>query len=265
MNHPRIKMSKLALGLVVALAAAPAFAQSTSAGVGGQVMNNGGQPVAGAEVTITHVESGTVSRATTDAAGRYNARGLRVGGPYTITITKPGEGTKTEDGVYLGVNQTGTINAQLTGDLAATNLEAIQVMAVGGGSEVFSSTKMGSGTNLSQVQMEALPSIGGNIQDYMRLDPRVAFVDRASGAISAGGLNPRYNSINIDGVSASDTFGLEGNNMTTRRQPVSMEAIEALDINLSNYDVSIASAAGATVNAVTKSGTNEFHGSVYGT
>ncbi|WP_231732441.1 MULTISPECIES: TonB-dependent receptor [Stenotrophomonas] len=265
MNHPRIKMSKLALGLVVALAAAPAFAQSTSAGVGGQVMNNGGQPVAGAEVTITHVESGTVSRATTDAAGRYNARGLRVGGPYTITITKPGEGTKTEDGVYLGVNQTGTINAQLTGDLAATNLEAIQVMAIGGGSEVFSATKMGSGTNLSQAQMEALPSIGGNIQDYMRLDPRVAFVDRASGAISAGGLNPRYNSINIDGVSASDTFGLEGNNMTTRRQPVSMEAIEALDINLSNYDVSIASAAGATVNAVTKSGTNEFHGSVYGT
>ena len=265
MNHPRIRMSKLTLGLIAALAAAPAFAQSTSAGVGGQVMNNGGQPVAGAEVTITHVESGTVSRATTDAAGRYNARGLRVGGPYTITITKPGEGTKTEDGVYLGVNQTGTINATLTGDLAATNLEAVQVMAVAGGSQVFSATKTGAGTNLSKAEMEALPSIGGNIQDYMRLDPRVAFVDRASGAISAGGLNPRYNSINIDGVSASDTFGLEGNNMTTRRQPVSMEAIEALDINLSNYDVSVASAAGATVNAVTKSGTNEFHGSVYGT
>ncbi|WP_409476790.1 carboxypeptidase regulatory-like domain-containing protein [Stenotrophomonas sp. Y-13] len=258
-------MSKLALGLVAALAAAPAFAQSTSAGVGGQVVTSGGQPVNGAEVTITHVESGTVSRVTTDAAGRYNARGLRVGGPYTITITKPGEGTKTEDGVYLGVNQTGTVNATLTGDLAATNLAAVQVMAVAGGSQVFSATKTGAGTNLSKVEMEALPSIGGNIQDYMRLDPRVAFVDRASGAISAGGLNPRYNSINIDGVSASDTFGLEGNNMTTRRQPVSMEAIEALDINLSNYDVSIASAAGATVNAVTKSGTNEFHGSVYGT
>ncbi|WP_206021107.1 hypothetical protein, partial [Pseudomonas viridiflava] len=63
-------------------------------------------------------------------------------------------------------------------------------------------------------------------------------------------------------MSASDTFGLEGNNMPTRRQPVAMEAIEALDINLSNYDVSIAAAAGATVNAVTKSGTNDFHGSV---
>ncbi|MFL9582445.1 TonB-dependent receptor [Stenotrophomonas sp. AB1(2024)] len=258
-------MSKLALGLVAALAAAPAFAQSTSAGVGGQVISAAGQPVAGAEVTITHTESGTVSRATTDAAGRYNARGLRVGGPYTITINKPGEGTKTEEGVYLGVNQTGTVNAALTGDVAATNLDAVQVVAVAGGSEVFSSTKMGSGTNISQQQIEMAPSIGGNIQDLMRLDPRVTFIDRASGSISAGGQNPRFNSISIDGVSASDTFGLEGNNMPTRRQPVAMEAIEALDINLSNYDVSIAAAAGATVNAVTKSGTNEFHGSVYGT
>ncbi len=265
MTHP-LRMSKLTLGLVAALAAAPAFAQSTSAGVGGQVVTRGGQPVAGAEVTITHTESGTVSRATTDAAGRYNARGLRVGGPYSITITKPGEGTKTEDGVYLGVNQTGTINATLTGDLTgATNLDTVQVTAVGGGSEVFSATKMGSGTNISQQQIEVAPSIGGNIQDLMRLDPRVTFIDRASGSISAGGQNPRFNSINIDGVSASDTFGLEGNNMPTRRQPVAMEAIEALDINLSNYDVSIAAAAGATVNAVTKSGTNEFHGSVYGT
>ncbi len=265
MTHP-LRMSKLTLGLVAALAAAPAFAQSTSAGVGGQVISRAGQPVAGAEVTITHTESGTVSRATTDAAGRYNARGLRVGGPYSITITKPGEGTKTEDGVYLGVNQTGTINATLAGDLAAaTNLDTVQVTAVGGGSEVFSATKMGSGTNLSQQQIEVAPSIGGNIQDLMRLDPRVTFIDRASGSISAGGQNPRFNSINIDGVSASDTFGLEGNNMPTRRQPVAMEAIEALDINLSNYDVSIAAAAGATVNAVTKSGTNEFHGSVYGT
>ncbi|MDQ1092744.1 hypothetical protein QE400_002157 [Xanthomonas sacchari] len=264
MIQPRLRMSKLTLGLVAALAAAPVFAQSTSAGVGG-VVTHAGQPVAGAEVTITHVESGTVSRATTDAAGRYNARGLRVGGPYSITITKPGDGTKTEDGVYLSVNQNATINADLTGDLAApTTLETVNAVAIASGSEVFSATKMGSGTNVGREQIEALPSINGNIQDYMRLDPRVAFVDRASGTISAGGLNPRYNSINIDGVSASDTFGLEGNNMTTRRQPVSMEAIEAIDVNLSNYDVSIASAAGATVNAVTKSGTNEFHGSVYG-
>jgi len=259
----RLRMSKLSLGLVAALAAAPAFAQSTSAGVGGLVTDNGGQPVVGAEVTITHVESGTVSRATTDASGRYTARGLRVGGPYQVTITKSGSGTKTEDNVYLQLNQTSTVNAALTGDL--TTLETVTAVGFSGGSEVFSATKMGSGTSVDQVTIESLPSVNGNIQDYMRLDPRVTFSDRASGSITAGGQNPRFNKITIDGVSASDTFGLEGNNMPTQRQPVSMEAIEAIDINLSNYDVTMSGAAGANVNAVTKSGTNEFHGSVYGT
>lgn len=259
----RLRLSKLSLGLVVALAAAPAFAQSTSAGVGGLVTDNGGQPVAGAEVTITHVESGTVSRATTDASGRYNARGLRVGGPYQITVTKPGAGTKTEDNIYLSVNQVGTVNAALTGDM--TTLETVTAIGFAGGSEVFSATKMGAGTNVDRQTIEALPSINGNIQDLMRLDPRVAYVNRAEGGISAGGQNPRYNAIRIDGVSASDTFGLEGNNMPTRRQPVAMDAIEAINIDLASYDVTITGATGAVVDAVTKSGTNEFHGSVYGT
>lgn len=259
----RLRMSKLALGLVVALAAAPSFAQSTSAGVGGVVTDAGGQPVAGAEVTITHAESGTVSRAVTDASGRYNARGLRVGGPYTIIVVKSGAGTDTEDNIFLALNQVSTVNAVLSGDL--TTLETVTAVGFSGGSDVFSATRMGAGTNIDRQTIDAMPSVGGNIQDMMRLDPRVAFVDRASGSISAGGQNPRFNSINIDGVAASDTFGLEGNNMTTRRQPVSMEAIEAIDIKLSSYDVSSPSASGATVNAVTKSGTNEFHGSLYGT
>ena len=139
MTH--LRMSKLTLGLVAALAAAPAFAQSTSAGVGGQVTSAAGSPVVGAEVTITHTESGTVSRATTDASGRYNARGLRVGGPYTITINKAGEGTKTEDGVYLNLNQVNTVNANLAGDVAATNLDAVQVVATSDEPVIMSTTK----------------------------------------------------------------------------------------------------------------------------
>ncbi|WP_242112394.1 TonB-dependent receptor [Luteimonas aquatica] len=262
MKHNRVRLSKLSLGLIAALAAAPAFAQNTSAGVGGTVTGADGQPVAGAEVTITHVESGTVSRATTDANGRYTARGLRVGGPYSITVNKAGSGTDTEENVYLGLSQISTVDAQLKNDV--TTLGTVQAVAAGG-SEIFSATKMGTGTNVTRETIEALPSIGGNIQDYMRTDPRVAFIDRASGSISAGGQNPRYNAIRIDGVSASDTFGLEGNNMPTRRQPVAMEAIEAINIDLANYDVTITGATGAVVDAVTKSGTNDFHGSVYGT
>lgn len=261
MNHPRLRMSKLALGLVAALAAAPAFAQSTSAGVGGQVLSNAGQPVIGAEVVITHNESGTVSRATTDASGRYNARGLRVGGPYTITITKPGEGTKTEEGVYLNLNQVNTVNASLTGDVAT--LEGVTAYAVAGGSEIFSANKMGTGTNLNRDMIEAMPSANRNIQDYMRLDPRISQVSKADGAISAGGQNTRYNAIRIDGIGASDPFGLESNGLPTERQPVSMDAIEEINIDLANYDTTISGGTGAVVNAVTKSGTNEFHGTVY--
>lgn len=132
MNQNRFRMSKIALGLVVALAAAPSFAQSTSAGVAGLVTGNDGSPVAGAEVTITHTESGTVSRAVTDSSGRYNARGLRVGGPYTISVVKAGEGTKTEDNVFLNLNQVNTVNSSLNNDVAT--LETVTAIGVAGGS-----------------------------------------------------------------------------------------------------------------------------------
>jgi len=259
-HRNRIRLSKLSIGLIAALAAAPVFAQSTSAGVGGLVTDSSGQPVAGAEVVITHVESGTVSRATTDASGRYNARGLRVGGPYEITITKAGEGTKNEDNVFLALNQVNTVNAALTGDV--TTLGTVTAIGVAG-SDVFSTTKMGTGSNVTREMIEALPSANRNIQDYIRLDPRVAQVDKVDGAISAGGQNSRYNVIRIDGISSGDPFGLEANNLPTNRQPVSMDAIEEISVDLANYDVTVAGGTGAVVNAVTKSGTNQFTGTVY--
>jgi hypothetical protein len=262
MTQPsRVRLSKLTLGLLVVLASAPAFAQSTSAGLGGQVVGADGQPVVGAEVTIVHTESGTVSRVTTDASGRYNARGLRVGGPYTVTINKAGAGTKSEDDIYLPLNQVATVNAQLNNDV--TTLASVQAVAAMGGSEIFSATKMGAGTNVNQQTIESLPSANRNIQDYIRLDPRISQISKADGAISAGGQNSRFNVIRIDGVSSSDPFGLEANNMPTERQPVSMDAIEEIQIDLANYDTTISGGTGAVINAVTKSGTNEFHGTGY--
>ncbi len=262
MTHTnRVRISRLSLGLIAALAAAPVFAQSTSAAVGGVVTDASGQPVAGAEVTITHVESGTVSRALTDANGRYTARGLRVGGPYSITVNKAGSGTDTEDEVYLALNQQATVDAQLQNDV--TTLATVQAVAMAG-SEVFSASKMGTGSAVSRQVIEALPSANRNIQDYIRLDPRISQVSKADGAISAGGQNSRYNAIKIDGVSASDPFGLESNNLPTERQPVSMDAIEEINIDLANYDTTIFGGTGAVINAVTKSGTNSFSGSVYG-
>lgn len=257
-NRNRVRLSKLSLGLAIALAAAPAFAQNTSASLAGRISAADSQAVSGADVSIVHVPSGTVSHASTDAEGRYTARGLRVGGPYTITITKDGK-TQTREGVYLQLAETTTVDATLT---AASTLEVVTV--IGGGASVFSPTAMGAGTNINSAQIAALPSIGRSLQDYVRLDPRIAQTDKNRNEISAGGQNSRYNAIRVDGISISDSFGLESNSLPTPKQPVSMDAIDALDVSLSNYDVSISGATGAVINAVTKSGTNEFHGSLYG-
>ena len=224
MTHP-LRMSKLTLGLVAALAAAPAFAQSTSAGVGGQVMSAAGQPVAGAEVTITHTESGTVSRATTDASGRYAARGLRVGGPYTITITKPGEGTKTEEGVYLNLNQVNTVNASRAATWPPPTGRRERGCHRGRPGPV--QRHQDGHRQQRHPRNDGRAAVGQpQHRDYIRPDPRISQVSKADGAISAGGQNTRYNAIRIDGISASDPFGLGSNNLPTERQPVSMDAIQ---------------------------------------
>ena len=246
--NKRLTKRLLPLMLSSLFAVSGAYAQSTSAGLGGVITDAQGQPASAAEVTITHTSTGTVSRATTDAAGRYTARGLRVGGPYTITITKDGQ-TETRENVYLQIGDANTVSASL---VPAQTLDTIQVTS--NLNSVFSAEKMGTGSNITNAEIQALPSIGRNIQDYMRLDPRIAQVSKADGAISAGGQNTRFNAIRIDGVATNDPFGLESNNFPTERQPVSMDAIEEINIGLANYDVTTTGGTGAVVNAVTKSG-----------
>ncbi len=259
-NRNQVRLSKLALGLALALAAAtPAFAQSTSSGIGGQVTDASGAPVAGAEVTITHTESGTISRATTDASGHYNARGLRVGGPYTITVNKAGVGTDTEAGVFLNLNQVNTVDAKLhSGTAAALGT----VVVAGSAPTVFSSDNKGVGTNISGRALETAVSGNRSLDDIARLDPRITVTDQSDGSISVSGQNNRYNNISVDGLSVTDPFGLNANGLGFTGSPISPDTIAAYDIKITDYDVT-SDAVGANINAVTKSGTNEFHGSAY--
>ena len=260
MNYrSKVRYSKLALGLAVALASAPAFAQITTANIGGRVTGADSASVSGAQVTITHLPSGTTAQATSDANGRFAARGLRVGGPYRVTITKDGE-TEVIENVFLALNETTQVNAVI-GDDAAT-LETVEVTADNLGSTVFSTTSIGAATTVTRDQLDTFASIQRDLQDYARLDPRISQTDKDRGEISAVGQNSRFNSITIDGVSVSDTFGLEANNLPTARQPISIDAIEEVQINVSNYDVTQRGYTGANINAVTKSGTNEFRGSL---
>jgi hypothetical protein len=252
--------SRTAMAVAVAVvAAAPALAQNTTSSLAGRVTGADGKPVAGASVTIVHVESGSSTTATTDGEGRYLARGLRVGGPFTVTFSKGGL-TEKREGVFLQLAETASLDTTL--GAAASGTSTI-VITGRGASDKFNSSAMGSGTNLGQRELNGLASIQRNLQDYARTDPRLAQTDKERGEISAGGQNTRFNSVTIDGVTISDTFGLESNNLPTRKQPISIDAIQSVQVNLSNYDATQKGYTGANINAVTKSGTNEFKGSLY--
>ena len=255
----RTGLTKIALSVAITLATLPALAQNTTSAVGGRITGTDGKPAGGAQVTILHKDSGSVNTTTTDADGRYSARGLRVGGPYTITITKNGL-TEKREGVFLQLAETASVDAKLGGTTQA--VETIVVTGQNVGSDKFSNTAMGAGTSFGRAELDAYASIQRNLQDYARIDPRVAQTDKERGEISVAGQNSRYNKITIDGVNISDTFGLEANTLPTLKQPISIDAIQSVQVNVSNYDVTQTGYTGGGVNAVTKSGTNEFKGSV---
>ena len=235
---------------------APALAQNTTSSLGGRVTDDAGKPIGGARVTIVHVESGSVANATTDAEGRYSARGLRVGGPYTVTFAVRGFSEK-QEGVYLQLAEAQALDMVLP-------VPVTRVTVTGQGvSDKINSSVMGTGTNISSRDLTALASIQRNLQDYARTDPRLSQTDKERGEISAMGQNSRFNRITVDGVNISDSFGLEANNLPTAKQPISIDAIQSVQVNVANYDVTQKGYTGANINAVTKSGTNEFHGALY--
>ena len=253
------KKAKLALALTIALvAAAPVYAQQTSASLGGRVVESTGAPVAGAEVTILHAESGTVSRTVTDENGRFSARGLRVGGPYRITIEKGGQ-TDVEEDVYLRLGDANSVNVEF--GAPDQMLDTIEVTS-SAGDMLFGAENKGVGTSVLGRELELTPQTSRSLDDVARLDPRITVIDQGGGAISVAGLNNRYNTISVDGLSQGDPFGLNSNGMPYTGSPISVDTIAAYDIKVSDYDVT-ADTVGATINAVTKSGTNDFHGSAY--
>ena len=259
-----LKRNRLHLALTALLtlsAAAPAFGQNTSAAMTGRVVDASGQPVAGATVEIVHEPSGTRRTVVTDSEGRYSTRGLRVGGPYTVEANVNGRTAEKEE-VFLLLAETSTVDLAVAAD-GAQELDVVEVTA-SASATIFTPDNMGSGSNVTREQIEAFPSISRSIQDYIRLDPRLVQTDKERGEISAGGQNTRYNNVEIDGVGTNDPFGLEANGLPALNQPIAIEWIEEFNVQTSTYDTSDGDFVGARVNAVTKSGTNDFDGAVYG-
>jgi hypothetical protein len=241
--------------------AASTFAQGvTTSAINGRVLDSNGEPLPGANVVAVHQPSGTQYGAMTDFDGFYRISNMRVGGPYLVTISYVGYETFTAANINLSLGDSRSINAEM-GE-AADALDEIVITGVRDG--FFDSGKTGAETNVSQRQVSTLPSISRNIADFARLTPQA----QVSGddVISISGQNNRYNALYIDGAVNNDVFGLAGsgtNGGQTGVSPISLDAIESFQINVAPFDVRQSGFAGGSINAITKSGTNNFEGSVY--
>lgn len=228
------------------------IAQTTTSEMVGRVVDDQGNPMEGVTVEAVHQPSGTVYSAVTNNAGRYALPGMRVGGPYKVKAIQAGFNEQSVDNVQLSLGTAGTINFTLSTAITATvNVEA-------GDTEIFSESKTGASTNISTPVIESLPTISRRINDFTRLTPQ------AGGGGTFAGQDNRLNNITIDGSYFNNSFGLGGQpGDRTGVSPISLDAIEAIQVNVSPYDVKQGNFVGAGVNTVTRSGTNTYSGSVY--
>ncbi|MFC3068240.1 TonB-dependent receptor [Phenylobacterium soli] len=260
-----ISMKRLAAGAAVSAlmcaAASAAYAQETTSAVHG-VVTSGGAPVEGASVQLLHTPSGTRLTTASGAGGAFDARGLRVGGPYTITVTTKGAPPRVMRNIFLEVGKTTDVDIDVTG---ANEVEELVVTAAG-----VKDTEQGPKTVLNRVQIQEVVSVNRDPRDLARRDILVAQDLNAgarigvnSGGVSIAGSNPRYNRIAVDGVSAQDQFGLNQGGMTTARGPVTLDAVDQFAVAAVPTDVENGDFVGGALNLVLRSGTNNFHGVLF--
>lgn len=260
-----IKTLVAALAAVAFVATSPTvLAQGiTTSGVTGTVTNAQGQPAAGVTVTIVHEPSGTRATTTTRANGQYSFGGLRVGGPYTLTAAGAAAESVTQRDVYLSLGESSTQNLSFAP--VASDVVKLETFSITGSRDtIFGAGKIGTGSSFGEDQIEDAASVRNNVQDVARLDSRLTLnsLDQG-GQLSAQGQNFRFNSFLVDGVESNDPFGLNSNGFTSLRSPVPLSSLQAVTVELNPYDVRRSGFTGALINAVTKSGTNQFTGSIY--
>ena len=249
----------LGVAAVALLAPAAALAQETTSTIRGAV-TSGGQPVAGAQVEIVNVPSGTRSTLTTDEGGGFNASGLRVGGPFSVTVTAAGFPSTTVTDIFTVVAQA----YDLPIELAATADGAVagEVVVTASRLPNARTVSQGPATVLNAEQIASVASVNRDVRDLMRRDPfaRLDYSEGSGRAVSFAGQNARFNRFSIDGVPVTDNFGLNPDGLPTRRSPVPFDAIGQFQTKVAPYDVREGNFQGGAINAILKSGTNSFHG-----
>ncbi len=212
--------------------------------------------MAGASVIAIHAPSGTNYEATTRADGRFAIIGMRVGGPYIVTVAYTGTGTAFEPQTVEDLTVSLGVSTDVNVQVRAISVQET-VTVIGQSDAVFSSTRTGAATAVSREQIATLPNLSNRLDNFTRLTPQ------ASG-LSMAGQDSRMNNITVDGSYFNNSFGL-GNTPGDRTgvAPISPQAIEQIQVNVAPYDVRQGNFVGAGINSVTRSGTNQFRGSIY--
>ena len=229
-----------------------AVAQVTTSSIGGRISESNGSDLPGATVIAVHEPTGTKYGTVTSADGNFNLTNLRVGGPYTVTVSFIGFNDHVDKDISLQLGEKFVYNVVLREE--GKQLQEVVVTS----NNLLNDRKTGASTNIGKKQLESLPTISRSLQDFTRLTPQ------ANGS-SFGGINNRYNNITIDGAVNNDVFGL-GNatpGSQANTQPISLDAIQELQVVLAPYDVTLGNFTGGGINAVTRSGTNNVEGSIY--
>jgi hypothetical protein len=226
---------------------------STTSGLNGTVTDASNQPIPGANVVAVHVPSGTQYGTITSDVGTFTLPYMRSGGPYKITVTFLGYKTQVMEDVTLALGEDRDINFKM--DVADENLGEVVIVATG--SKTFNSGRTGADNSISKEQMSNIPTLSRSFSDMTKLTPQ-------SSGLSFAGRNSLYNNLSIDGSVFNNSFGLSSTpGGQTNSQPISLDAIEAIQVSMAPYDVRQSGFTGAGINAVTRSGTNEIKASVY--
>lgn len=243
-------LRKIYLFVASLLCVAALNAQVTTSSIIGTVRGSDEAPLSGATVTAVHTPTGTKYVGTTNESGRLNLANMRVGGPYRVEVTYAGNTPNVQDDLYLELGQPYILNVTM-----ATGQAMEEVVVVGRGNALLRKDRIGTATTVSRVQIDNLPSISRSVNDLTRLTPQ------ANGT-SIGGGNYRSNNFTVDGANFNNQFGI-GQNVPAGGSPISLDALEQISISLTPYDVRQTGFTGASINAVTRSGRNEFFGTAF--
>jgi len=229
-------------------------AQVTTATLTGTAKDDAGTGIPGANVVAVHEPSGTTYGTVSSLDGKFTIQNMRVGGPYKVTISFVGYQTQSYGDIYLKLGEPYVLNHLMKEE--GTQLQEIVVLATE--DVIMNSSRNGTLTNIGSRQIMTMPSISRSMNDMIRMTPQAS--SNSTGAI--GGGNYRQNYITVDGSDFNNTFGI-GGNLPANGSPISLDALEEISVNITPYDVRQANFIGSSINAVTRSGTNNFSGSAY--